>query len=88
MIKYNPNNERVKREYYEYQKEANRKSTSTIDNIRKAIDRYEQFMDFADFKGFKKQKAVAFKKHMAQWLWYLLIPIFLPFLIHSSFNNI
>jgi len=66
MIKYNPNNERVKREYYEYQKEANRKSTSTIDNIRKAIDRYEQFMDFADFKGFKKQKAVAFKKHMAQ----------------------
>ena len=66
MIKYNPKNERVKREYYEYQKEANRKSNSTIDNIRKAIDRYERFIDFADFRGFRKQKAVAFKKNLAR----------------------
>jgi len=64
MIKYNPNNERVKREYYEFQKEANRKSDSTINNIRKAIDRYELFIDFADFRGFRKQKAVAFKKNL------------------------
>ena len=66
MIKYNSNNERVKREYYEYQKEANRKSNNTIDNIRKAIDRYERFTDFTDFKGFRKQKAVAFKKNLAR----------------------
>ena len=66
MIKYNSSNERVKREYYEYQKEANRKSSSTVDNIRKAIDRYERFIDFVDFKGFRKQKAVAFKKNLVR----------------------
>jgi len=66
MNKYNPKNERTKRKYFEYQKEANRKSTSTIDNVRKAIDRYEQFTDYADLKTFKKQKAVAFKRALAQ----------------------
>lgn len=66
MIKYNSNNERIKREYFEYQKEANRKSDSTIDNIRKAIDRYEMFMRYDDFKVFNKHKAIAFKKHLSR----------------------
>lgn len=66
MIKYNPNNERIKREYYEFQKEAKRKTGSTIDNIRIAIDKYELFTDFDNFKAFNKQKAIAFKRKLAK----------------------
>jgi len=35
MVKCNPENERIKRAYYEYQREANKKSPETVDNIRK-----------------------------------------------------
>lgn len=66
MIKYNPMNERIKKDYFEWQKEANRKSDSTIDNIRKAMDRYEHYTKYDDFKNFHKQKAIAFKKHLSQ----------------------
>ncbi|MCP3660447.1 MAG: site-specific integrase, partial [Bacteroidetes bacterium] len=34
MIKYNAENERIKRKYFIYLKEAFKKSQSTIDNIR------------------------------------------------------
>ena len=66
MTKYNPNNERIKREYFEFQKEANRKTDSTIDNIRKAIDRYELLTNYENFKSFNKDKAVAFKRKLAK----------------------
>ncbi|GAI11632.1 unnamed protein product [marine sediment metagenome] len=60
MIKYHPRNARIKRDYFEWQKEANRKSDSTIDNIRKAIDRYERYTVFDDFRIFNKHKAIGF----------------------------
>ena len=66
MIKYNPKNERIKREYFEWVKEANRKSDSTIDNIRKAIDRYEIHTKYEDFKTFNRHKAISFKKYLSQ----------------------
>ena len=65
MIKYHPKNARIKRDYFEWQKEANRKSDSTIDNIRKAIDRYERYTAFEDFRIFNKHKAIAFKKNLS-----------------------
>lgn len=66
MIKCNPNNERIKRAYFEYQKEANKKSQSTIDNIRKAISRYELYTKYQGFETFNKHKAIAFKKAFTQ----------------------
>ncbi len=66
MKKCNPKNERIKRAHFEWQKEANHKSQSTIDNIRKAIDKYERYTSYQDFRTFNKDKAKAFKKHLTQ----------------------
>ncbi|MCP3660110.1 MAG: site-specific integrase [Bacteroidetes bacterium] len=63
MIKYNAENERIKRKYFIYLKEAFKKSQSTIDNIRKSLTRYEQFTEHKDFKTFSKKKAMDFKNH-------------------------
>jgi len=66
MRKCNPENERIKRKYFEWQKEANQKSQNTIDNIRKSISRFEQYNQEKDFKTFNKNQAIAFKKHLTQ----------------------
>lgn len=66
MTAYNPKNERIKREYFRYQKEAGRKADSTIDGIRKAIGRFEDYTGQKDFAPFKKEQAIGFKKHLAQ----------------------
>ena len=66
MSKYNPKNERIKRAYFEYQQEANKKSPSTIDNIRKAISRYELDTKYQGFESFNRHKAIAFKKALTQ----------------------
>lgn len=65
MPKYNPENERIKRRYCDYQSEAMRKSESTIQSIRSAIYRYEEYTNFRGFGSFNKDVAMAFKKHLA-----------------------
>ena len=62
---YNPKNERAKKDYFRFLKEADRKSESTIDGVRKAISRYEAYTGLKDFATFNKEQAVAFKKHLA-----------------------
>lgn len=66
MQHYNPNNERIKKAYFRFLKEADRKSDSTIDGIRKAISRYETYTEFRDFKTFGREQAIAFKAHLAK----------------------
>ena len=65
MRHYNPKNERAKKDYFRFLKEADRKSESTIDGVRKAISRYEAYTGLKDFATFNKEQAVAFKKHLA-----------------------
>ena len=65
MINYNSKNERIKREYCRLLKEADQKSDATIDGIRKAILRFEQFSVFTDFANFNSDQAIGFKKHLA-----------------------
>ncbi len=65
MRTYNPKNERVKKEYLRFLKEADRKADSTIDGVRKAILRYETYTGLMDFATFNKEQAIAFKKHLA-----------------------
>lgn len=66
MKNYNEKNERIKRDYCIYLKETDHKAESTLDGIRKALHRYEEFTGFADFKTFNSKQAIGFKKHLVK----------------------
>jgi integrase/recombinase XerD len=65
QIHFNPENERIKRKYFEYLKEAGQKSQATIDNVAKSILRHETVTKFADFGRFRKVDAIALKNDLA-----------------------
>jgi site-specific recombinase XerD len=66
MSKNNPNNERIKRQYFAYLKEAKRHSESTVDATAKALNRFEVYTKYRDFKAFNTEQAIAFKKNLAE----------------------
>ncbi len=66
MKKHNANNERVKRNYFTFLKEAKRQSESSIDGVTITISRFESYTKFKDFKAFHYQQAVGFKSHLAK----------------------
>ena len=65
MVEHNANNERIKRQYFVFLKEAKRHSEATVDAVAKALARFEAYSKFRDFKAFHTDLAVAFKKHLA-----------------------
>src|SRR6516164_5520579 len=66
MAMHNPNNERIKRQYFVFLKEAKRHSEATVDGVAKALARFEEDTKFRDFKAFHHEQAVAFKRHLAE----------------------
>ncbi|MDP3663738.1 MAG: tyrosine-type recombinase/integrase [Nitrosomonas sp.] len=66
MTKYNADNERIKRKYFAYLKEAVRNSEATVDASAKALSRFEMHTKHKDFKAFHYEQAIAFKKHLAE----------------------
>lgn len=66
MPKHNPNNERIKRQYLAYLKEAKRHSEATVDAVAKALARFEEDTKLRDFGAFHFKQAVAFKKRLAE----------------------
>jgi len=66
MKKHNPANERIKRKYFAFLKEAKQHSEPTIDAVAKALNRFEVYTKFRDFKYFHVDQAIAFKKHLAK----------------------
>jgi integrase len=66
MSKNNPNNERIKRQYFAYLKEAKRHSEPTVDAAAKALNRFEVYTKYRDFKAFHTEQAIAFKKNLAE----------------------
>lgn len=66
MTKHNANNERIKRTYFAYLKEAKRHGESTVDATAKALNRFEVYTKYRDFKAFHFEQAIAFKKHLAE----------------------
>ena len=66
MRKYNPENERIKRKYFAYLKEAKRHSEPTVDAAAKALSRFEECNRYRDFKAFHFEQAIAFKRHLAE----------------------
>ncbi len=66
MTKYNADNERIKRKYFAYLKEAIRNSEATVDAAAKALARFEAHTKHKDFRAFHYEQAIAFKKHLAE----------------------
>jgi len=66
MKKYCPENERVKRRYFVFLKEAKRQNEASVDAVAKAISRFEQYTKWRDFKAFHFEQAVGFKAHLAK----------------------
>lgn len=64
MAKHNAANTRVKREYFHYLKEARRRDEQSIDQVAKALARFEEANGNKDFKRFHREQAVAFKKRL------------------------
>jgi integrase len=65
MKKHNAANERIKRKYFAFLKEAKRHSEPTVDAAAKALSRFEVHTGYRDFKAFHFQQAIAFKRHLA-----------------------
>lgn len=66
MTTHNANNERIKRRYFAYLKEAMRHSEPTVDAAAKALARFEAHTRCRDFKVFHYEQAIAFKKQLAE----------------------
>jgi integrase/recombinase XerD len=66
MVSHNAQNERIKRQYFAYLKEAKRFSEASLDAVAAALHRFEAYNRFKDFKAFHHQQAIAFKRHLAE----------------------
>jgi len=66
MKKHNSVNERIKRKYFIFLKEAKRYAEPTVDTAAKALNRFETYAKYKDFKTFHFEQAVAFKRHLRQ----------------------
>lgn len=66
MAKINAANERIKRDYLRYLKEAKGKSEATLDMVRKALARFEESTGAKDFKTFRREQATAFKERLGE----------------------
>jgi integrase len=66
MTKHSAENQRIKRQYFAYLKEAKRHSEPTVDAVAKSLNRFEVYTTHRDFKLFHIQQATAFKKHFAE----------------------
>lgn len=61
MSKHNPANERIKREYLLYLKQARGRNEATIDGVASSLARFEESTKWKDFSRFHRNQAVAFK---------------------------
>ena len=61
MDKFNAENERIKREYTEFLREADQKSEATVRGIEKAILRFEEYTSHCDFGRFNRDQAKGFR---------------------------
>jgi hypothetical protein len=58
----NPRNDRLKRDYLIWLKEAKQRSPKTAEQARHAIDRLEAYTGCKDFGTFNKERAIGFKR--------------------------
>src|SRR5215208_4688832 len=65
MSKHNPGNERIKREYLLYLKQAKGQNEATIDGVASSLARFEGSTKWKDFSRFHRKQAIAFKDKLA-----------------------
>ncbi len=66
MTKHSPENERIKRLYFAFLKDAKGRGEPTVDAAAKALSRFEEYTRYRDFKAFHTAQASAFKQHLAE----------------------
>lgn len=66
MRKHSAANERVKRDYFAYLKEARGRDEATVDGVAKSLARFEGSTKAREFKRFHRAQAVAFKAGLAK----------------------
>ncbi len=64
MRTHSPANERIKREYFAYLKEAKCFSEASLDGVAKALNRFEAYTRYRDFNTFRIEQAMVFKWHL------------------------
>jgi integrase/recombinase XerD len=65
MRTHSPENERIKRAYFIYLKEARRLSEHSIDAAAAALCKFEEYTKYRDFKRFHIQQAMGFKRKLS-----------------------
>jgi hypothetical protein len=66
MAKHNASNERIKREYLRYLKEARGLDEATLDRAAMSLARFEASSGRKDFKRFHREQAMAFKRQLGE----------------------
>lgn len=66
MKKSSAPNERIKREYFIFLEEAKGRNEASIDGVAKALNRFETYTRFRDFKQFHIEQAKGFKTHLTE----------------------
>jgi integrase len=64
MTTHNAANERIKRAYFIYLREARRRNDASVDGVAKALSRFEASTGHRDFGRFHREQAVAFKRKL------------------------
>ncbi len=68
MSKHNAKNERIKRAYFIYLREARRRDDKSVDGVAKALSRFEEATGCREFAKFHREQAVAFKRKLDRQL--------------------
>jgi integrase len=66
MTKRNPDNERIKRRYLLYLKDAKGRDEASLDAVAKALARFEEHSKCRDFRRFHIEQARAFKTYLSE----------------------
>jgi integrase len=66
MAKSNTPNERIKRAYIDFLRQAMGRSEDSLEAVAAALSRFENYTGFRDFKDFRVEQAKGFKAHLAQ----------------------
>jgi integrase/recombinase XerD len=61
-----PENERVKHRYFRFLKDAKGRNEASIDGVAKALNRFETYTKFRDFRQFHLEQVMAFKAHLGK----------------------
>jgi integrase len=66
MAKHNPSNERIKRDYFLFLLGVRGRDEATIDRAAKSLARFEESTGRKDFRKFRREQAMAFKRRLAE----------------------